>query len=76
MMMSRDMKTVVHRKGLLHVETPLGIVNIHVGLHDRKSRRVEAITVSGNNYAGEPKVALRGYHNTRLVELKTVKGGR
>lgn len=68
------MKRVVHRKGLLHVETPLGIVNIRVGLHDRKGRRVESIEVLENRYAGQPKVVRRGYCNTRLIELRTVKG--
>lgn len=67
-----DMKRVVHRRGILHVETPLGIVNIHVGLHDRNSREVEAVQMLPNNYAGESKVVVRG---GRFVQLKTVKGG-
>lgn len=67
------MKTIVHRSGVLHVETPLGVVNIHVGLSDRRGRRVEAVRIRGNDYAGEPLVKVVGQ---RLVELKTVKGGR
>ena len=63
-------------RGLLHVETPLGIVNITVGLRDRTGRAVDSIEVIPNNYAGEPKVIRRGYCNTRLVALKTRKGGR
>lgn len=66
-----DMKSVSHRSGILHVETPLGIVNIHVGLTDRKGRRVEAICMLPNRYAGEPKVLVSG---SRFIELKTVKG--
>lgn len=54
----------------LHVETPLGIVNIMVGLHDPEGNRVDAISITPNNYAGEPKVRLDGYHNSRLIELK------
>lgn len=69
----RDMRTVTHRRGILHVETPLGIVNIHVGLNDRRGRRVEAVLMRGNNYSGEPLVKVVG---NRMVEMKTVKGGR
>jgi hypothetical protein len=68
-MKSHGMKTIVHNKGLLHVETPLGIVNIYVGLHDSNGRRVENVQFRPNDYAGENKVVLRG---TRFVELKGV----
>lgn len=53
---------------LLHVETPLGIVNIRIGLHDAQGRRVESIEVIPNDYAGEPQVTRDGNANTRLVE--------
>jgi len=62
-----------NKKGeTLHIETPLGIVNIRVGLQDLKGRSVDSIEVipNGNN---DNKVIRRGYGNTRLVELKTVK---
>lgn len=72
----RDMKRTVLRKGLLHIETPLGVINIRVGLHDRLGREVESITVKGDNYSGEQKVKRVGLANTRLIQLKTVKGGR
>lgn len=52
----------------LHVETPLGIVNIIVGLTDHEGRRVDAIQIIPNRYAGEPFVMVDG-GNTRLVEL-------
>ena len=48
------------RAECIHVETPLGIVNIYVGLRDNKGRRVERISVQPNQYAGEPKVIYRG----------------
>jgi hypothetical protein len=64
------------RDPLLHIETPLGIINIRVGLHDSQGRRVESIEVIPNDYCGDPAVRLRGRHNTRLVELKTVGGGK
>lgn len=67
----RDMKSISHRRGILHVETPLGIVNIHVGLTDRRGRKVEAVSMLPNRYSGEPKVIVSG---SRFVELKTVKG--
>ncbi len=58
---------------IVHVETPLGVINIHIGLRDQQGRRVETISISGNNYSGDPLVVRRGY---RLVELKTVRGGQ
>lgn len=67
----RDMKSMSHRRGILHVETPLGIVNIHVGLTDRRGRAVEAVSMLPNRYAGEPKVIVSG---SRFIRLKTVKG--
>lgn len=54
---------------LLHVETPLGIVNIRIGLHDAEGRRVNSIEVIPDEYAGEPRVDVDGYRNTRLVEV-------
>ena len=53
---------------LLHVETPLGIVNIRAGLTDGKGQRVDSIEILPNNYAGEPTVSLDGYHNNRMIE--------
>jgi len=71
--MPREFKSLSHRKGCLHIETPLGIVNITVGLSDMKGRRVDAVVVIPTAGAGEPKVIRRGYCKTRLIELKTVK---
>lgn len=73
--MSDGIQRVKVKRGarVVHIETPLGVVNIHVGLSDRLGRRVENVMVSGNNYSGEPLVVRRG---SRLIELKTVKGGR
>ncbi len=69
------MKTIVHRgtgrENCLHVETPLGIVNITVGLRDRFGRRVESIEVIAPEFAGEPKIRRYGRCNTRLIELKS-----
>jgi hypothetical protein len=53
---------------LLHVETPLGIVNIRTGLHDAEGRRVESIELIPNSYVGEPEVTVDGYSNSRLIE--------
>ena len=68
----RKMKTIVHKEGLLHVETPNGIVNIYAGLIDRLGRNVDAVTVDPDKYKGEKKVKRVGYYNTRLIRLKTV----
>lgn len=69
------LKVIRHDKygECLHVETPLGVVNIRVGLSDKRGRAVDSIEVLPKCYAGEPKVVLHGRHNTRLVELKGVK---
>lgn len=69
-MRKHELKRIRHRYGILHVETPLGIVNIRAGLTDRHGRAVESIEFIPNTYAGEPKVVRRGYANTRLVQLK------
>lgn len=65
-------RATVGKDELLHVETPLGIVNIRTGLTDRHGRRVDSVEIIPNRYAGEPKVLRRGLSNTRLVECKTV----
>lgn len=55
-----DMATVTAARGvrIIHVETPLGIVNIYLGLHDEQSRRVERVVMIPNQYAGEPRVEI------------------
>jgi len=62
------MKRISLKSGVLHIETPLGIVNITVGLRDERGARVESISTIPNNYAGECKVSLDGYSNTRFIE--------
>lgn len=63
------LKTVVMRDHqLLHVETPLGIVNIRTGLADMEGNRVESVEIIPNDYVGEPDVTVDGYRNSRLVE--------
>ena len=70
------MKTIIHNKGLLHVETPNGIVNIQVGLTDARGRSVDSVQIIPDNYADENAVRVYpGRHNTRLVRLLSVKGG-
>lgn len=67
------MKTIrITGKGdcTLHVETPLGIVNITVGLIDRLGRQVESIYVIPCPDYEQAKVVVRGLRNTRLVRLK------
>ena len=60
-------------KGAMHICTPLGIINIRVGLTDSTGRRVDSITVTPDEWIGRKKVIRRGWYNTRLVELKGVK---
>lgn len=42
-MAAKGMKSIAHNSGVLHVETPLGIINIRAGLADTQGRRVVAI---------------------------------
>jgi hypothetical protein len=67
------MKTMSLKDGLLHVETPLGVINIRVGLMDSAGRRVDSITVTPDEITGDKKIIRRGYYNTRMVELKGVR---
>jgi len=60
--------TVSKRDRVIHVETPLGLVNIFVNLVDTKGRRVERIEIRGNDYSGEPLVAIHGSGVVSLVE--------
>lgn len=59
-----------NKRDMLHIETPLGIVNIRCGLSDLNGRAVDSIEVIPANYAGENKIVRRGYCNTRLIQLK------
>lgn len=75
-MAGRDLRTITHRRGILHVETRLGIVNIHAGLADASGREVTAIEIIPDAYAGEPRVIRRGPANVRLVRTKGARHGR
>jgi hypothetical protein len=50
---------------IVHVETPLGIVNIRVGLSDAKGRAVDAVEIIPCNYVGEKMVIRKG---SRLIQ--------
>lgn len=65
-------KNIVHKQGLLHVETPNGIVNIRVGLTDSEGRSVDSVECIPDSYVGEPAVTLVGYANTRMIRQKEV----
>jgi len=67
------MKTMSLKDGLLHVETPLGVINIRVGLTDSAGRRVDSVTVTPDEISGDRKIIRRGYYNTRMIELKGVR---
>ena len=56
---------------ILHVETELGIVNIHLKLHDRLGRKVEAVVMLPDRFTGDPRVKLVG---RRFVQLGTKEG--
>jgi hypothetical protein len=67
------MKTMSIKNGLLHVETPLGVINIRVGLVDSTGRRVDSVTVTPDEISNGKKIIRRGYYNTRMIELKGVR---
>ena len=71
--MATEMQTVRPKRGIsiLHVETELGIVNIHLGLHDRYGRRVETVVMLPNTHCGERKVMVR--RDRRFVECLYAK---
>ena len=71
--MASHTQTVKPKRGvtILHVETELGIVNIHLGLRDRYGRRVEAVAMLPNCYAGESRVVAR--RDGRFVECLHAK---
>lgn len=70
-----NIRRVNFKAGILHVETPLGIVNIHAGpwLTDHRGRAVIAVEMIPDNYAGSPKVLVRG---GRFIQCKRAKGGK
>jgi hypothetical protein len=55
------------RVEIVHVETELGIVNIYLGLRTEGGRRIEAVFMDPNQYAGEPRVYVKG---RRFIESK------
>jgi hypothetical protein len=62
--------TIQKRDDYIHIETPLGIVNIYPGLHDQKGRRVDRIEMLPNDhYAGERIVKRIG---DRFVETNLI----
>jgi hypothetical protein len=58
------------RTRILHIETELGVINVHLGLSDHRGRRVEAVMMNPNQYAGELVVKRVGL---RFVEMKRLK---
>lgn len=54
---------------LIHVKTPLAIVNIWIGLTDEQGNRVERVEILPNNYAGEPPVTTEdNIRGIRIIE--------
>ena len=69
--MPRDWRRVsISKRRPIHIETPLGIVNITPGLTDVRGRRVDSIEVipSGDDNGRDTRYR-SGYGNTRIIEL-------
>jgi hypothetical protein len=68
------MRTIHHYgSDPLHIEIPLGIVNVKPGLRDTEGRRVTSVEIVTDQAVHHPDggpIALDGYHNNRLVQLK------
>jgi copper chaperone CopZ len=64
------MKAYKTDKNKMKIEAENCVINVTEGLTDRYGRSVTSITVSPDNYAGEPKCIRFGYFNTRVVQLK------
>jgi hypothetical protein len=50
---------------LLHIEIPLGVINVTTGLYDLEGREVASVEVIPNE-----DIKRDGYANTRLIKLK------
>lgn len=73
---NRDMLTLNYiSKGIktIHIETQLGIFNIHLDVTDHLGRRMEEVYAIGNSYAGQKPVRAKRWGVTKLVELKGVR---
>ena len=68
--MPRDQRDISHHRGTLHIETPLGIINVIVGLNDYHGRQVEAVEMipcGAPRCPDKPRVIVRG---RRFIQLK------
>jgi hypothetical protein len=59
------------KRGLLHIETPLGIVNIQTGLSDAQGREVVSVEIIRDKFIGE-EAELDGYALNRLIKISEV----
>ena len=59
------------RARIIHVETELGIVNIHLRLTDTKGRKVERVSMIPDQYAGELRVTVT--RDGRFIQSKARK---
>jgi hypothetical protein len=67
----------VGRARLIHIETPLGIINIRPGLTDAKGRKVDSIEIIPDDYhISGRRVYLDGHRNSRLIEGRLLVGAR
>jgi len=59
-----------------HLEFEGCIVNVTEGLTDRHDRKVTHVEIIPDVYAGENKWKVFGNQNNRVVQLKTIEGGK
>jgi len=67
-MLSRIKRVSGGRAEIIHVETRLGIVNIHLGLTDSEGHEVERVSMVPDRYAGERRVTVKGGRFVRETE--------
>lgn len=60
------------RKQHLHIETPLGIINVRTGLRDDRDREVVSVSMIPDQYAGECPVMING---NRMIKTRVKTHG-
>ncbi len=58
----RSARRATLRRGLLHVETPLGIVNIRAGLADAEGRPVDSVEIIPTATEDGVRAVVEGQH--------------
>lgn len=75
-MANKNMKRISTRKlpdGILHIEAPGCVINIHPGLHNSDGQEVTAIAIQCDQYAGEPKWTLPEFNGGKYLNVRVLR---